>query len=539
MGNLPIGQGESVTPMQIAQFYGAIANGGILKTPHLVRRIDGKLVPAHEGRRVMKASTAAALRDMLEGVLAPGGTAAEVKIPGYQLAGKTGTANKIDPTTHEYSQSAYVASFVGFAPAKDPKLLICVMVDEPHGAIYGGAGRRAGVRQDRQLRAALREDPADGRRDEVARRPAPLWSPRCSWGDLFEDRALPDVDVTALPTTRAPSRRAPSSSACAASRPTATATRPTPWPTARSRSSSTTRWTSRSRGPRGRRARRHGPGRRALQRRPDGRAGDGRHHRHQRQDHHLVPDPRAAGGQRAPDRPDRHRDVVGRRASSTRSCARRRRRSTCSGCSRAMRDGGDAAVVMEVSSHALALGRADAIHWDVAAFTNLTQDHLDFHADMEDYFLAKRRAVRGGGRAGRDADRQRRRRLRRAAGRRTSRRRSTIGIDAPDATLRADRPRRRARRRRDFTRRRARASPRRCPGASTSSTRSCAIAAARALGVDDATIAAALPGAGGVPGRFEPVDAGQDFAVIVDYAHKPDALDNVLRTARELAGGAA
>lgn len=139
MGNLPIGQGEAVTPMQIAQFYGAIANGGILKTPHLVRRIDGRLVETTKARRVMKASTAAALRDMLEGVLAPGGTAAEVKIPGYQLAGKTGTANKIDPTTHEYSQSAYVASFVGFAPAKDPKLLISVMVDEPHGAIYGGS----------------------------------------------------------------------------------------------------------------------------------------------------------------------------------------------------------------------------------------------------------------------------------------------------------------------------------------------------------------------------------------------------------------
>lgn len=139
MGNLPIGQGEAVTPMQIAQFYGAIANGGILKTPHLVRRVDGKLVKQTKSRRVMSAATASALRDMLEGVLAPGGTAAEVKINGYQLAGKTGTANKIDPTTHEYSQSAYVASFVGFAPAKDPKLLISVMVDEPHGAIYGGS----------------------------------------------------------------------------------------------------------------------------------------------------------------------------------------------------------------------------------------------------------------------------------------------------------------------------------------------------------------------------------------------------------------
>jgi cell division protein FtsI/penicillin-binding protein 2 len=139
MGNLPIGQGEAVTPMQIAQFYGAIANGGILKTPHVVRRVDGELVSHTKSRRVMSASTAAALRDMLEGVLAPGGTASEVKIAGYQLAGKTGTANKIDPTTHEYSQSAYVASFVGFAPAKDPKLLISVMVDEPHGAIYGGS----------------------------------------------------------------------------------------------------------------------------------------------------------------------------------------------------------------------------------------------------------------------------------------------------------------------------------------------------------------------------------------------------------------
>jgi cell division protein FtsI (penicillin-binding protein 3) len=138
MGNLPIGQGEAVTPMQIAQFYGAIANGGILRTPHLVRRVDGRLIAQPRAERVMKASTAAALREMLEGVLAPGGTAAEVRIPGYHLAGKTGTANKIDQTTREYSQSAYVASFVGFAPAKRPKLLISIMVDEPKGAIYGG-----------------------------------------------------------------------------------------------------------------------------------------------------------------------------------------------------------------------------------------------------------------------------------------------------------------------------------------------------------------------------------------------------------------
>ena len=138
MGNLPIGQGLSVTPMQMATAYAAIANGGILRTPRVVRRVGGKLVPEPKGRRVISARTSARLRTMLEGVFAPGGTASEVSIPGYKLAGKTGTANKIDPLTHEYSKSAYVASFIGFAPALHPRLLIAVMVDEPQGAIYGG-----------------------------------------------------------------------------------------------------------------------------------------------------------------------------------------------------------------------------------------------------------------------------------------------------------------------------------------------------------------------------------------------------------------
>ena len=138
MGNLPIGQGIAVTPMQMAQAYSAIANGGILRTPQVVRRIAGKRVPAPKGRRIVSTKTAFQLRTMLEGAFAPGGTASEVSIPGYKLAGKTGTANKIDPKTGEYSQSAYVASFIGFAPALHPRLLIAVMVDEPHGAIYGG-----------------------------------------------------------------------------------------------------------------------------------------------------------------------------------------------------------------------------------------------------------------------------------------------------------------------------------------------------------------------------------------------------------------
>jgi cell division protein FtsI (penicillin-binding protein 3) len=139
MGNLPIGQGVSVTPIQMATAYAAIANGGVLRPPHIVRSIDGRGVKVPAGHQVISTTTASQLRDMLKGVLAPGGTAHEVSIPGYQLAGKTGTANKIDPTTGQYSNSAYVASFVGFAPADDPKLLCAVIIDEPQtGSIYGG-----------------------------------------------------------------------------------------------------------------------------------------------------------------------------------------------------------------------------------------------------------------------------------------------------------------------------------------------------------------------------------------------------------------
>ncbi len=139
MGNLPIGQGELVTPMQMASAYAAIANGGILRTPHIISAIDGHARREPPGRRVISPTTAAAVRKMLEGVLAPGGTASEVSIPGYQLAGKTGTASKIDPATGTYSKTAYVASFMGFAPASDPKVLCAVIVDEPQaGSIYGG-----------------------------------------------------------------------------------------------------------------------------------------------------------------------------------------------------------------------------------------------------------------------------------------------------------------------------------------------------------------------------------------------------------------
>jgi cell division protein FtsI/penicillin-binding protein 2 len=137
MGNLPIGQGESVTPMQLASAYAAIANGGVLRRPRIVARVGDRAKPVAAGRRVISEATAAKVRTMLSGVLEAGGTAASSAIAGYTLAGKTGTANKIDEDSGEYSQSRYIASFVGFAPARKPKLLVTVMVDEPQGAIYG------------------------------------------------------------------------------------------------------------------------------------------------------------------------------------------------------------------------------------------------------------------------------------------------------------------------------------------------------------------------------------------------------------------
>ncbi|MHB1810497.1 MAG: peptidoglycan D,D-transpeptidase FtsI family protein [Solirubrobacteraceae bacterium] len=139
MGNLPFGQGELVTPLQLADAYAAIANGGILRPPHIVAAVDGHRRPLPRGHRILSPATAATLRQMLRGPLGPEGTAAGVSVPGYQASGKTGTAETIDPATGEYSTTAFIASFIGFAPVQKPRLLALVIADEPqHGSIYGG-----------------------------------------------------------------------------------------------------------------------------------------------------------------------------------------------------------------------------------------------------------------------------------------------------------------------------------------------------------------------------------------------------------------
>jgi len=201
---------------------------------------------------------------------------------------------------------------------------------------------------------------------------------------------------------------------------------------------------------------------------------------------------------------------------------------------RAMLDSGDRGCVMEVSSHALELRRADAIHFAAAVFTNLTQDHLDFHPTMEDYFRAKRRLFKGPIRPGASVvniDDAYGARLvgeldgaltyalhdvnahYRATDVHTGLGGSRFTAQTPDGPIALTSPLR---------------------GEFNVYNVLGALAAARACGVPAEACAAAIAGAGQVPGRFETVDAGQPFAVLVDYAHTPDSLENVLLAAREL-----
>jgi UDP-N-acetylmuramoyl-L-alanyl-D-glutamate--2,6-diaminopimelate ligase len=214
-----------------------------------------------------------------------------------------------------------------------------------------------------------------------------------------------------------------------------------------------------------------------------------------------------------------------------------------------MQDAGDRACVMEVSSHALVLHRADAINFDVKVFTNLTQDHLDFHSDMEDYFAAKRllftaeggsaALVVEGGVSVVNLDDPYGRRLADELAESQPEALLTYAASGSDADFSA----------RDVSFD-ASGSAFRCvtpsgeievrtplPGDFNVANALAALAAVHALGLDPRETAPALERADQVPGRFENIDEGQPFAVLVDYAHTPDSLENVLRAARRLTKG--
>ena len=134
IGTVPIGQGIAVTPLQMVGAYAAIGNGGVMPPAHVVAKIGGKKVRHGKGRRIVSQHTADRMTAMFRDVVLEG-TGTEAAIPGYTVAGKTGTANKAENGRYV---SKYVASFVGLVPARKPRLAILVMVDEPHGQIWGG-----------------------------------------------------------------------------------------------------------------------------------------------------------------------------------------------------------------------------------------------------------------------------------------------------------------------------------------------------------------------------------------------------------------
>jgi cell division protein FtsI/penicillin-binding protein 2 len=131
IGNVPIGQGITVTPLQLAAGYAALANGGLKVTPY----INEAAAPEEPGSRVISKETSSIVRKMLQGVVDEG-TGHLAQIPGYTVAGKTGTAQKVDPETGLYGNE-YVTSFVGFAPAQDPEYLALIVVDEPQKDLFG------------------------------------------------------------------------------------------------------------------------------------------------------------------------------------------------------------------------------------------------------------------------------------------------------------------------------------------------------------------------------------------------------------------
>ena len=143
IGAIPIGQEVAVTPLQILRAYSVIANGGYLVQPHLVSEIrtpEGRTLSSFRGetKRVLSEKTAKTFKDILKTVVEEGGTATQAAVEGDQVAGKTGTAQLIDPRTGRYSRDRYISSFVGFVPADNPKLAMIVVVYEPKGQIYGG-----------------------------------------------------------------------------------------------------------------------------------------------------------------------------------------------------------------------------------------------------------------------------------------------------------------------------------------------------------------------------------------------------------------
>jgi cell division protein FtsI (penicillin-binding protein 3) len=163
IGTVPIGHGIAVTPIQMVAAYAAIANHGTLVRPHLVDHVAGRRPVRPPHRRVVTNGVAAQLSAMLRGVVLEG-TGTKANVPGYQVAGKTGTAAKPLPGGG-YSTTDYVASFVGFVPASKPRFVILVAVDSPRGSIWGGVVAAPVFQEIAKFALQYYGVPPDGRPD--------------------------------------------------------------------------------------------------------------------------------------------------------------------------------------------------------------------------------------------------------------------------------------------------------------------------------------------------------------------------------------
>jgi cell division protein FtsI (penicillin-binding protein 3) len=136
--NVPIGQGVSMTTLQMASVYQVIANGGVRIPPRIVSAVGGEPAPAPESTRVLSEATADDVAHMLEAVVGPGGTAPLAQVAGFRVAGKTGTAQRANPECNCYAGGGYVTTFVGFAPADDPQYVVAVDLERPTSNAEGG-----------------------------------------------------------------------------------------------------------------------------------------------------------------------------------------------------------------------------------------------------------------------------------------------------------------------------------------------------------------------------------------------------------------
>jgi cell division protein FtsI (penicillin-binding protein 3) len=213
LATISFGQGITATPLQMLSALAAVGNGGMLQPPTVVLKVRdaaGRTVyaPRPEPRRVMRPEAARAMVDMLKLATKKGGTATQAAVPGFEVGGKTGTAQKVDGATGHYSRDKVIASFMGLVPADDPKLAIMVIVDEPGADHYGGLV--AGPIFKRLAEEALRYLGATANEALVAGTPEGRGPTEEAFGAA---ELVPERDAPAAPPPPAPPAAAPEEAA--------------------------------------------------------------------------------------------------------------------------------------------------------------------------------------------------------------------------------------------------------------------------------------------------------------------------------------